>query len=40
MKQSLLHRLEEREAVIGILGLGYVGFPLLSQFAAVGYRTI
>ncbi|MDH3379646.1 MAG: nucleotide sugar dehydrogenase [Gammaproteobacteria bacterium] len=40
MKKSLLHRLEEREAIIGILGLGYVGFPLLSRFAAVGYRTI
>ena len=40
MKKSLLHRLEEREAVIGILGLGYVGFPLLSRFTAVGYRTI
>ncbi len=37
---QLLARLESREALIGIFGLGYVGLPLVLRFAQVGYRVI
>ena len=30
----------DREAVIGVLGLGYVGLPLATAFAAAGFKTI
>ena len=40
MQQSLLKKLSEKEAVIGIVGLGYVGLPLSIRFASVGYKVI
>ena len=40
MKQQLLSRIEDKSAVIGIIGLGYVGLPLLLRFAEVGYRVL
>tara|TARA_B100000886_G_scaffold326935_1_gene273885 strand:- start:1858 stop:3165 length:1308 start_codon:yes stop_codon:yes gene_type:complete len=40
MQQSLLRKLSEKEAVIGIVGLGYVGLPLSIRFASVGYQVI
>jgi UDP-N-acetyl-D-glucosamine dehydrogenase len=36
---ELLDRLNRREATIGILGLGYVGLPLMLRFADAGYRV-
>lgn len=36
----LLQRLNDRSAVIGIIGLGYVGLPLAVEFASVGYTVI
>jgi len=38
--EELLDRLGGREAVIGILGLGYVGLPLVLRYAEVGYRVL
>jgi UDP-N-acetyl-D-glucosamine dehydrogenase len=40
MKQGLLAKIEDRSAVIGIVGLGYVGLPLAMEFARVGFRVI
>ncbi len=40
MQQSLLKKLSEKKAVIGIVGLGYVGLPLSIRFASVGYQVI
>ena len=40
IKDELLNRLEKREAVIGIVGLGYVGLPLAVEFAEAGFRVI
>ena len=40
MKQNLLEKAEKREAVIGVIGLGYVGLPLILRFAEVGFPVI
>lgn len=37
---ALVSRLENRTAVIGIIGLGYVGLPLLLRFVESGYAVI
>ena len=39
-KQSLLDRIERRDALVAIVGLGYVGLPLAVEFAEVGFRVI
>lgn len=40
MKSSLLKKLNERSATIGIVGLGYVGLPLILRYCEVGYKVI
>lgn len=40
MKQTVLTKIERREAVIGIIGLGYVGLPLAMRFVEAGFRVI
>jgi len=40
MKQDLINRLNNKTAVIGIVGLGYVGIPLSLRYAEVGYKVI
>jgi UDP-N-acetyl-D-glucosamine dehydrogenase len=37
---DLLERIDKRTAVIGIIGLGYVGLPLMLRFVDVGFRVI
>jgi UDP-N-acetyl-D-glucosamine dehydrogenase len=37
---QLIARLGDKSAVIGIIGLGYVGLPLLVRFAQSGYRVL
>jgi len=37
---SLNTRLESKEAVIGVVGLGYVGLPLLLAYAEAGFRVV
>jgi UDP-N-acetyl-D-glucosamine dehydrogenase len=39
-KDSLLHKIEGREAVLSVIGLGYVGLPLAVEFAREGYCVI
>ncbi len=39
-RQRLLERLNDHSAIIGIVGLGYVGLPLAVAFAENGYRVI
>lgn len=36
----LTQKIENRDAVIGIIGLGYVGLPLAVAFAEAGFRVI
>ena len=38
--EQLIARLNSKEALIGIFGLGYVGLPLMLRFAQVGYRVL
>ena len=37
---ELLEKLRSRQALIGIVGLGYVGLPLSLTYAEVGYRVL
>jgi UDP-N-acetyl-D-glucosamine dehydrogenase len=36
----LIAKLQDRKAVIGILGMGYVGQPLALRYAKIGYRVL
>ena len=37
---TILEKIENKSAVIGIVGLGYVGLPLMLAYTAKGYRCI
>lgn len=39
-KENLIAKLNNKTAIIGIIGLGYVGLPLLIRYAEVGYRVV
>ena len=36
MKDQIIGRLENRTAVIGVIGLGYVGLPFVLSFIEAG----
>ena len=40
MKENLLAQIADRKAVIGVVGLGYVGLPLALEFARAGFKVI
>ena len=40
MKETLLRKIKNKEIVVGVVGLGYVGLPLAVEKAKAGYRTI
>jgi UDP-N-acetyl-D-glucosamine dehydrogenase len=39
-KRALLQKIADKTAVVGVVGLGYVGLPLSLRFAAVGFRVL
>jgi UDP-N-acetyl-D-glucosamine dehydrogenase len=39
-RQLLLDKIGDRTAVVGIVGLGYVGLPLAMEFARAGFRVV
>ncbi|MEZ0171836.1 nucleotide sugar dehydrogenase [Microvirga sp. TS319] len=39
-KDALLKKLNDKTAVIGVVGLGYVGLPLSIRYAEVGYKVV
>lgn len=40
MKSTLLKKIQDRTAVIGVIGLGYVGLPLAVEKAKANYKVI
>lgn len=38
--RELTDRIEEKTAVLGVIGLGYVGLPVAAIFAEAGYQVI
>ena len=40
MKQELIRKLHDKNAVIGIVGLGYVGIPLAIRYSDAGYKVL
>ena len=38
-KQNLLQKIADRDASIGVVGLGYVGLPLAVEFAEAGFSV-
>ncbi|EMG27681.1 NAD(P)-binding domain-containing protein [Listeria fleischmannii] len=40
MKTLIRAKLEDKSAVIAIIGLGYVGLPLALAFSEQGFKTI
>jgi UDP-N-acetyl-D-glucosamine dehydrogenase len=40
MNSELIKRLDRKTATIGIVGLGYVGLPLMLRYCEVGYKVI
>ncbi len=40
MKKELLRRIQNKEIVAGVVGLGYVGLPLAVEKAKAGFKTI
>ena len=40
MKEILLNKIEKKEIMVGVIGLGYVGLPLAVEKAKAGFKTI
>mgnify|MGYP003965090949 FL=1 len=40
MKTNLINKLQDKTAIIGIIGLGYVGLPLMLRYVEVGYKVL
>jgi UDP-N-acetyl-D-glucosamine dehydrogenase len=40
MKEQLLAKINDRTAVVGVVGLGYVGLPLAIEFAKAGFHVV
>lgn len=40
MKEMLIDKINKREIIVGVVGLGYVGLPLAVEKAKAGFKTI
>jgi UDP-N-acetyl-D-glucosamine dehydrogenase len=40
LKEALLCKINNKSAVVGVVGLGYVGLPLAVEKAKAGYKVI
>ncbi len=40
MKDTLLKKIQDHSAIVGVVGLGYVGLPLVRAFVAAGHPTL
>jgi len=39
MTMQLIEKIKSRQAIVGVIGLGYVGLPLVIEFAKKGYKV-
>jgi UDP-N-acetyl-D-glucosamine dehydrogenase len=39
-KQASVNKFKSKEALVGIVGLGYVGLPLMLRYNAIGFRVL
>ncbi len=40
IKEEFLNKIDEKTAIIGVIGLGYVGLPLLNCFVEKGFQSV
>jgi len=40
IETRLIERINNKSSIIGVLGLGYVGLPLVMRYAEIGYKVI
>jgi len=40
MSKALENAIRDKSALVGVIGLGYVGLPLINAFVAAGFRTL
>src|SRR5262245_52017161 len=40
MKNELISKITGKRATVGVIGLGYVGLPLVTEFASSGFKGI
>ena len=40
VKQTSIDKFKEKKALVGIVGLGYVGLPLMLRYNAIGYEVL
>ena len=40
MKNKLIKKINQKSAVIGIFGLGYIGLPLALNFVDSGFKVL
>ena len=40
MKEQLLNKIKNKDIIVGVVGLGYVGLPLAVEKAKAGFKTI
>ena len=40
MSKSLENAIRDKSALVGVIGLGYVGLPLINAFVTAGFRTL
>jgi UDP-N-acetyl-D-glucosamine dehydrogenase len=39
-QQAAIQKLQQKESLIGVVGLGYVGLPLMLRYNAIGFRVL
>ena len=40
MKEEIINKFQNKTAVIGIIGLGYVGLPLMLRYSEIGFKVL